>query len=378
MKSGGRLRRARWLLFEPCDGNSVELLAGGERFFGALREAIEGAKREVLLCSYLWWPDSTGLAFLEAAAACARRGLAVRVLMDGVGAHGIPGKRLREVEGAGARVGIHHPVRLPGLFSRLLRRNHRKVAVVDGEVAFVGGFGFADPWVVPPPEGWWDLGARVAGPVVSQFRRLFGYDWQRSGGEPLPDPLAEEPPSRGGERLRVLAGRRGRPELLRQLLWAIHDARRRVLVATPYFIPGFRLRHRLRVAARRGLDVRLLLPGPRTDHLAIRLAGRRHYGSLLGSGVRIFEYRRGFLHSKYALVDLAWGAVGSSNLDSWSARFNLEADLEVLSPGGLRGLEARFLEDLGAAREIGLADWARRPLRSRILERVFGWFDPVL
>jgi cardiolipin synthase A/B len=378
VKRRARLRRARWLLFEPCDGNAVEFLARGERFFGVLREAMEGAKREVLLCSYLWWPDSTGLAFLEAAAACARRGLVVRVLMDGVGAHGIPGKWLREVEEAGGRVGVHNPVRFPGLFSRLLRRNHRKIAVIDGEVGFVGGFGFADPWIAPAPKGWWDLGAKVRGPVVPQFRRLFGYDWQRSGGEPLPDPLGGEPLPCGRERLRLLAGRRGRPELLRQLLHAIRAAQHRVLVATPYFIPGFRLRHHLRVAARRGLDVRLLLPGPRTDQLAVRLAGRRHYGSLLGSGVRIFEFQRGFLHSKVALVDLAWGAVGSSNLDSWSARFNLEADLEVLSPGGLRGLESRFLEDLGAAREIGLADWARRPLRSRILERVFGWFDPVL
>ncbi|HKB17174.1 MAG TPA: phospholipase D-like domain-containing protein, partial [Planctomycetota bacterium] len=238
MKERRRLRRARWLLFEPRGGNAVELLAGGQRFFGVLREALERAKREVLLCSYLWWPDSTGHAFFEAAAACARRGLLVRVLMDGVGAHGIPGKWLRDVEEAGGKVGIHHPVRIPGRFSRLLRRNHRKIAVVDGEAGFVGGFGFADPWTAPPPEGWWDFGAKVTGPVVPQFRRLFAYDWQRSGGEALPDPPGAEPSSTGRERLRLLAGRRGRPELLRQLLRAIRAAQRRVLVATPYFIPG--------------------------------------------------------------------------------------------------------------------------------------------
>ena len=195
---------------------------------------------------------------------------------------------------------------------------------------------------------------------------------------PLPPRESAAAPHGGRESLRLLPSVFGKHDLFRRLRRAARPARERVCICTTYFIPSLWIRHALRRAARRGVDVRLLLPGPRMDHLAFRFANRRHYGSLLAAGVRIFEYQRSFLHAKYALVDRNWGLIGSSNLDSWSGRLNLEADLEVHSQGALGALAGRFARDLKVSREITLARWSRRAIWFRLLERFFGRFDSWL
>ncbi len=364
--------------FPPRRGNTLELLAGGEAFYPRMLEDIADARVEVLLGTYLWEPDATGRRFLRAAREAARRGVRVAVLLDGIGGRRVDVEDLDALRAAGAHVGVYHALRMPWFDSRLFRRNHRKLLVVDGRVAWTGGAGFGDGWAAPPPLQWWDLMARVTGPVLPSLRELFARDWKRAAREELPalEGVAARPS--GDDTLHTLVTRRTRPELQRRLRLAVHGARRTVRIANAYFVPGFRLRRALRRAARRGVDVRLLLPGPRTDHFAVWTAGRRYYHRLLEAGVRIFEFQRSMLHSKYALVDDRWGYVGSSNLDNWSGRFNLELDLALLGGPGLGALDAQYEADVADAREITLEQWEARPWSLRALETLFGWIDPLL
>jgi phosphatidylserine/phosphatidylglycerophosphate/cardiolipin synthase-like enzyme len=218
----------------------------------------------------------------------------------------------------------------------------------------------------------------VEGPVVPVLRNLFLKDWRRTTRRALPGTRPLVVPACGDEIVQPLVSSRGRGELGHRLRGAVRGARRRVDIANAYFVPGFPLRRALRRAARRGVSVRLLLPGQRNDHFAVWSAGRRHYHGLLAAGVRIYEWQRGMLHAKLATVDDAWAYVGSSNLDRWSARFNLELDLGLRTPGGVAAVSERFEADLASAREITISQWEARPLSLRLFERVFGWFDPLL
>jgi phosphatidylserine/phosphatidylglycerophosphate/cardiolipin synthase-like enzyme len=379
MSLAGKMRLWREPSHLPViGGNSFGLLAGGPAWYAFVQSGIRRARREVLLQSFIWDDDATGRSFLAEAAKAARRGVRVRIIIDALGSFRLGSAVLRPFIEAGGQVGFFNPFRFTLRMNRLLRRNHRKMAVFDGSTACIGGFGYSDKWVGNPPSGWWDVGARMKGPVVSQFREVFARDWLLCGRTPLPV-LAGAFPSRGGhERLRVLLSIFGRHLLFRRLRHAVMSARRRAYICTTYFIPSPFFRFALRRAARRGVDVRLLLPTPSREHLVFRFAGRRHYGSLLAAGVRIYEYQPAFLHAKYALTDQEWALIGSSNLDSLSGRLNMEADLEVLSKGAVKALASRFIRDTRAAREITHTHWSSRPPWTRGLERLFGHFDPWL
>jgi len=376
------LKTLRWRrearLFPATGGNSFQLLSGGKEYFPALLKAIAEARHEVLVECYVWSDDDTGRAVLEAAAAAARRGIAVMLCLDGVGGFGARQTAEKILAGTGGVVAVFNPVRFRPWFRRWYERNHRKIAVIDGATAFIGGFGFRNDWYEFSPAGRWDIGARVSGPVAGQCRRAFAHDWFRSTRRYLPPGREPAKAREGGESLRLLPSVLGRRDLLRNLRNSIGNARKRAYICTTYFIPSLRLRHALRRAARRGVDVRLLLPSPPREAPAFIFAGRRHYHSLLAAGVRIFEYQPAFIHAKYAVVDRDWGYIGSSNLDNWSGRFNLEADLETLSPGSVQALEGRFLMDLEDSREISLERWRNRSIWMKLMERIFGWIDPLL
>jgi phosphatidylserine/phosphatidylglycerophosphate/cardiolipin synthase-like enzyme len=340
---------------------------------------IEAAQEELLIGTYLWESDETGRSFLEAARDAARRGVRVRLLLDGIGSHRVDQEDLESLQASGGRFAFYHALRFPLIDSRLMRRFHRKLLVIDGRLAYTGGAGFADGWTQPPPLEWWDLMARIAGPATIDLRALFVRDWARTSRENLPESVQQKhdhPPAT--QTLQMLVTRRGQPELLRRLRLEIATAQEKVHLVSAYFVPGFRLRRALRRAARRGVEIRILLPGARTDHIAVRAAGRRYYHNLLQCGIRIYEFQRSMLHSKYAVVDRRWGFIGSSNLDNWSARFNQELDVGLQSGPAVDALSTQFEEDLAAAREITLKQWRERPFSSRFLETIFGWIDPLL
>ena len=333
-------------------------------------EAISRARHSVWLETYLAESGQVTSQFIRAL-----RGVQVRVMLDDFGSRGLSHVDRAALNQPGIRLHFYNPLDF-GRLRRNLFRDHRKLLVVDGEMAFTGGWGLTDGFGPDNPRPWRETGLRIQGPNVSDWARLFATNWGSCTGEalslpPAPEPLAEGRPGR-------LAVALGRPYtgIKRHLLGRIRRCRQRVWLSTGYFVPPWKLRRALARAARRGCDVRLLLPGPRTDHPGVRFAGRRHYARLLRAGVRIFEYQPRILHQKVVLSD-DWLSLGSSNLDRWNFRWNLEANQEVDAADFAAEVERMLTDDLQQSLEIQLEDWLRRPRLERLREYLYGLIDQL-
>ncbi|BAU47384.1 phospholipase [Sulfurifustis variabilis] len=363
-------------LYPWREGNAFELLVDGERFYPRMLEAIERATTYVLLEMYLVESGAVSGRFIDALARAARRGVQVKVLLDAFGGLGLEDADRARLTEAGVAMVIFNPIKAAKR-AHNLARDHRKLLLVDGEVAYTGGAGLTDEF--DPPRAaehrWRETMIEIHGPVVADWQRLFARVWGREGRRPLDLPLPSPPVHPDGMYGRVEVSQTSvRQEITRSLLKRIGAAEHRVWISTAYFIPSWRIRRALRRAARRGVDVRVVVPGPCTDHPAVRHAGRRFYGRLLLAGVRILEYQPRFLHSKVALCD-QWASIGSSNFDRWNLRWNLEANQAVDDPRFAAAV-ARMLEgDFAAAREWGYRDWSRRPLLARLREYLWGKVD---
>lgn len=336
--------------------------------------SIEEARHYVLLEMYLFESGETAERFIEALSAAAGRGVTVCLLLDDFGSFSLKRKDRQRLQAAGVRIALYNPL---GVARWLLNlpRNHRKLLVVDGVVAYTGGAGITDQFnpQVHPESFWHETMIEVRGLCVRDWESLFGDTWMRWAGEPLR--LPESPPaSASGKRKgRVVVHPRARvrSDIMRSLVKRIRLAENRVWISTAYFIPSWKLRRSLMRAARSGVDVRLLLPGPLTDHPAVRLLGRRYYEKLLRDGVRIFEYQPRFIHAKVMICD-GWASIGSSNLDHWNHRWNLEANQELTDPEVLALLETLFEENFQSSHEVHYHEWLRRPLHQRLTERLLG------
>jgi phosphatidylserine/phosphatidylglycerophosphate/cardiolipin synthase-like enzyme len=359
-------------------GNHFELLVDGREFFPRMLEAVEMARAQVWLEMYLFESGTVADRFIDALARAARRGLDVRVLLDDYGA-----TRLREADRArltesGVQLKLYNPLQWRKWLGNLFR-DHRKLLVVDDHVAFVGGAGITDEFDHPhdPARSWRETMIRVAGPVLADWQELFLRVWHERvgpGAAPVPPPPAFDDGLPG----RVTPGVALRVQDIRRSLYnRLRTAERRIWIVTAYFVPSRRKLRALREAALRGMDVRLLLPGPHTDHPAVRHAGRRFYSGLLKSGVRVFEYQPRFLHAKTVVCD-DWVSVGSSNMDRWNLRWNLEANQEVDGRSFAEAACAVFENDLRDSLEIHYSDWHRRGLRARLRERLWGRVDMLL
>lgn len=363
-------------------GNHFELLVDGVRFYPAMLAAIADARAYVLLEMYLAESGMVADRFIDALTAAAGRGVTVKLLLDGFGALKLNAGDRERLTAAGVEMSFYNQLRAAKLV-RNLARDHRKLLLVDGRIAFVGGAGLTDEF--DPPEHserrWRETMVSIQGPIVADWQRLFVEVWTRAGARLDLAPVAArtfEPGMRG--RVDITQAPR-RHDITRALLKYIRAAERRVWIETAYFIPPWRVRRALGRAARRGVDVRVLLPGPYTDHPAVRHAGRRFYGPLLRHGVRIFEYQPRFLHSKTALCD-QWVSVGSSNFDRWNMRWNLEANQSVDDPGFAAAVAAMFEQDFRAAAECEYEQWRRRPWSERVRQYAWGkvdlWLDALV
>jgi phosphatidylserine/phosphatidylglycerophosphate/cardiolipin synthase-like enzyme len=358
-------------------GNRFTLLIDGTQFLRAMLEAIARATHSVWLEIYLFESGAVADRFIDALAAAARRGVEVRALLDDFGARRLSGHDRARLRTVGVAVVFFNPIRYRRLTENLAR-DHRKLLLVDGCVAFTGGAGITDEFDPPrhPERRWRETMVRVEGPVVADWVDLFHREWSGHAATPSPGAVAAVPPALGDGVVGRLSIARGMAvqEIKRALLKRIRRAQDLVWVATAYFIPSWRVRRALRKAARRGVDVRLLLPGPHTDHPAVRHAGRRFYARLLANGVRIFEYQPRVLHSKVFLCD-DWVSIGSSNLDRWNLRWNLEASQEIVDAGMATQVRAMFEADFADSIECRDADWRARPWRLRARERLWGRVD---
>jgi cardiolipin synthase len=356
-------------------GNEFQLLDDGGKFFGRMLQAIDAASRYVLLEMYLVRSGTIVTRFIDAFARAARRGTQVCVVLDAFGALGLTRADRRRLADAGVELRFFNPLRVQNRLTNLLR-DHRKLLLTDGRVAFVGGAGLTDDFAPGARDGpWRELMVEITGPVVADWQRAFARTWRRCGPElMLAEPLVCPPRADGAAGRLSLSEARQRSVLANGVLHRIDCARRRAWIMSAYFVPSRRFRKALRRAARRGVDVRLLMPGARTDHPWVRQAARRFYGKMLRNSVQIFEYEPRMLHAKMILCD-DWVSIGSSNLDRWSFRWNLEANQEIADARVADLTALVFAADFAVSRALNRLQWPRRAWLDRLRERIAGLLD---
>ncbi|PCF94825.1 phospholipase D-like domain-containing protein [Vreelandella nigrificans] len=368
------------------EGNRVTLLPEASRFLPAMFDAVQHAQHYVLVELYLMESGRLADKVCEVLIDAAKRGVKVYLLLDGYGAMGLGREERSRLQRAGIQLRFFNPIGFHSL-ARNLSRDHRKIVVVDGDVAFTGGFGAVDDFL----SAWYEIAVRMEGPVVADWEKLFRRLWRsrltraekehstqrHDNKEMLVD---QRFPKRypDGVPGRVMSARGYRYQAIRHSLYGrVSQASERLWLCTPYFVPTFSLRRRLARAARRGIDVRLLLPGSEHDHPGVRYAGQRYYQGLLKAGVRIYEFQPTFIHAKFVLVD-NWVSIGSCNFDHWNLHWNLEANQEIESSVVADDIRALFERNFAVSQEVDAAAWAARPWGQRAKEWVYGMLNAIV
>ncbi|RON60900.1 phosphatidylserine/phosphatidylglycerophosphate/cardiolipin synthase family protein [Pseudomonas fluorescens] len=376
----------RGAIFPWRDGNRFELLIDGPQFFPRMLVEIARAQGQVELELYLVEAGACAEAVVQALVQAAERGVRVRCLFDDYGSLVFTLTLRQRLIQAGVELRFYNRLswrRWVGNFYR----DHRKLLLVDQRLAVVGGTGVTDEFWTPDKDTseWHEVMVEITGPLVLDWQVLFDRQWianrHRRAWKPSAHvglPRLPKVPDMGEGMGRVAyADARQHRDILQSLFRALNSGQQRIWMATPYFLPTWNIRRSLRKAAARGVDVRLLLTGPRTDHPSVRYAGHRYYPRLLKAGVQIFEYQPCFLHLKMVLVD-DWVSIGSCNFDHWNLRFNLEANLEALDPSLTAAVVASFEKDFGLSQRVSLEEWRKRPLWRRVKQRVWGWVDRLV
>jgi cardiolipin synthase len=362
--------------------NKIDVLKNGVRIFPAMLTAIRAARKTINVEFYIYWDGQIGRLFAEALAERARAGVKVNVVLDAVGSaemsHNLTDFLLRN----GVKVEWYHPLRWYTL-SRVNHRTHRKLLIVDGTVGFCGGVGIADEWQgdADSKEHWRDTVVRVEGPVVTQMQFAFLDNWVKSRGELLTglDYFPQVPP-RGTCLTQVVKSSPSEGSSTAKLLYIISivSAKKSIYINSAYFVPDRDTTRALEGAVRRGVDVRVIVPGEFTDVPIVRHAGRFYYGNMLRRGIRIFEYQPTMMHAKTMVVDGIWTTIGSSNFDDRSFRLNDEVNVNVYDEGIAAQMEQMFFEDLARSEEITRPRFLKRPLGDRVKEWFADWLKPQL
>jgi cardiolipin synthase A/B len=366
--------------FSMVEGNGAEILNNGDEIFAGMTGAIREARSTVNLESYIFKDDRAGKIMAEALMEAARRGVEVRVLVDGTGSK-FAGPMLARMRQAGVKTAVFRPIRLHTLY-KIARRTHRKILVVDGTVSFTGGFCIAEEWLgdARNPDEWRDMMVRVTGPVSAQMQAIFSEDWTFTTGEILAgDKFYPRLAPAGGIPAQAIKVSRGDSSSLAAMLYyvSIESARESIYIQNAYFVPDKQIREALKRAARRGVDVRIMIPGRHMDQPVVRMASRLHYGELLTAGARIFEYNRTMMHSKDSVIDGIFTMIGSINFDSRSMHENAEASFAFYDREFGARLQSVFIEDEKKCREITYERWKRRGLEQRVAEIISNLFRPL-
>lgn len=364
------------------DGNEVRLHRNGDAFFPAMLQAVSRARQFVLLEMYLAESSRVVNLFIDALLQAAHRGVKVWLLFDGFGTLGLSSHDAARLAHPNLQLAFFNPITFCRLFNvDRLFRDHRKLLVIDGEACFIGGAGLTDDFdpAVSPQRYWREVMIEVAGPVVADWVESFRRIWQRTTHAELSLPAALDPVAAVGTfRCRAaLSFGLAHREIKRAFFVHARRAGDRVWLATPYFVPSSKIRRTLRSAARNGADVRILVPGPFSDHPVVTLIGRRFYPRLLLSGVRIFEYQPRFLHYKAVLCD-NWLSLGSSNFDRWNMRWNLEANQEIVDEAFAARFARMFAADCAESVEITLADVRKTTWPERVRHWIWSRLDRMI
>ncbi|HJZ11038.1 MAG TPA: phospholipase D-like domain-containing protein, partial [Acidobacteriota bacterium] len=357
----------------------VEVLTNGEVFYEAQLEAIRNARSSINLEAYIFQRGKVTRRFVEALAERARAGVKVNMVLDAIGCFLTTRKFFKELSDAGGRVEWYHPFRWYNL-PRLNNRTHRELLIIDGEIGFTGGAGFADHWLHNKRKHrrWRDSMFRVRGGAVKSLQSVFAENWLEASGEILTGaryfPVQKEQPY-GMMALVVSSapsmGRSTRARVLFQTLLA--TASKSIYITSPYFLPDKSVREELKKAIKiRQVEVKIITPGRHSDHLLTRRSSRRLYGELLRAGASIYEYRPTMIHTKSMIVDGVWSVVGTTNFDNRSFGLNDEVNLVVYDEVLTGRLQEDFAKDLAESHRVSYQQWKHRNLFERFHEW-FGW-----
>jgi cardiolipin synthase len=354
------------------EGNRTEIIHNGA-FFDRLIEDIGGARHSIHIESYIWWAGEVCQRVADALGARAREGIEVRLLLDYSGSTRMEHRLRKEMEDAGCHVKRFRPLKVSNI-GRMNLRTHRKIAVIDGRIGYVGGHGIAEEWTgdAQDKDHWRDTAVRVEGPVVNTLQGVFCENWIEETGEvPVGEKYFPELEPVGKINAHVaFASPRGSISAVQLLYYlAINAARKELIIQNPYFLPHEDAIASMRNAVRRGVDVQIMLPAAKViDAPLIQHASHHHFGDLLKNGIRIFEYQRTLIHQKIMIVDGLWSCVGSTNFDDRSFQLNDEITVGYIDPAMAKELRASYELDLKLAEEIKFDEWRKRPWRHRLID----------
>jgi len=351
-------------------GTRVQTLLNGDQIFPPMLVAIRGAQRTITFETYIYWSGDIGREFAEALAERARNGVKVHVLLDWVGSAKMDASLLATLSAAGAQVRQFHPPHWSHL-GRLNNRTHRKLLVVDGRTGFTGGVGVAPQWTgqAQDPEHWRDTHFEVQGPVVAQMQSVFIDNWIKVTGDVLhgPDYFPTLAPMGPGRAQMFSSSPSGGSESMQLMyLLAVTAASRSIDLSASYFVPDELTLRALVEAMRRGVKLRIVVPGKHIDSETVRRASRATWGPLLAAGAVIAEYGPTMYHCKVMIVDELLVSVGSTNFDNRSFRLNDEATLNVVDKAFASEQTATFEADLAKSHRVTEAEWLARPIQERI------------
>ncbi|MDE5721050.1 MAG: cardiolipin synthase [Paramuribaculum sp.] len=367
-------------------GNDVEIFDGGEKF-EALERDIAGAREYINLQYYIFADDATGRRIADALMERARAGVKVRVIYDHIGSIATKNSFFRSMREAGIEVYPFFRVAFPPFATRINWRNHRKLVVIDGTVGYIGGMNIADRYTDGGKRftGWRDTHLRITGPAVGALQYSFAVDWRFMGRELIEEGVAgvgaaggvAATPGDAGMNLLTCGPTSEWSNISYMLLKSIGNAKKRVWVQTPYFLPTESLLKGLQAAALSRVDVRVMMPR-RSDSAILTYASRSYVQECLRAGVKIYFYDGGMLHSKVVVVDDDFSSVGSANIDFRSFEHNFEANMMIYSPSVNSRLRGRFEDDQARSERVRGAEWRRRPVMHKALESIVRLMSPVL
>ncbi|MBC3919988.1 cardiolipin synthase [Undibacterium sp. CY18W] len=392
------LMRQRWKNFSPdqaaqavleesvtgsplISGNQVTLLFDGPQTMAAMMDAIKKAKSHIHLETYIFDQDELGTAFSDLLIAQQQAGIQVSIIYDSVGTIGTPQSFFDKMQAAGIQMLAFNPVnptKLNGPW-RPNRRDHRKILIVDGEVAFTGGVNISASYANSSlfrsknkdqaAVGWRDTHIKIEGPAVAAIQWVFLDTWTNAGDAPLPEKSYFPPlQNRGNKMVRVLASEpEGNPAIYKAYMLAIQEASTSIHITSAYFVPDAQILKALIAAAKRGVDVKIIMPGV-TDSGLVFHAGQSFYTEMLEAGIKIYELQIAVLHAKTAVIDQVWSTVGSTNIDTRSFLHNKEINVVVIDTEFALSMENAFNEDLRLSREIQMEQWQQRPVTTKLKE----------
>jgi cardiolipin synthase len=366
-------------------GNKVELLQDGPDTYASMFEAIEGARDHINMETYILEGDEVGQRFADKLIAKQRSGVQVNLIYDSVGTLGTPPEYFERLRQSGIRLVEFNPVNPMSAKAgwELNQRDHRKLLIVDGRIAILGGINISSVYsggsfgssTQVPSDGelpWRDTDLRIEGPVVAELQKLFIGTWdQQKGGTLVPRHYFPPIQPMGKEVVRAIGSSPEEPysQIYATLISALQSAQSEIWLTSAYFVPDPQLLDALKAAVRRGVDVRLVVPSS-TDSWLVFHAGRAYYKELLEAGVRLYERKDALLHVKAGVIDGVWSTVGSTNLDWRSFLHNHEVNVVVLGTDFGERMRGAFLEDVKSSHELTLETWKRRPIRARVSERI--------